>query len=184
MPELSERQAYALANPINDPDPRHTDTAPYLRIEPQRDGNLLITILAIDPMVVPTRRGRLPRPWTSNDRVHWRTRHRYSRIIRRAVATTARSLAIGPQEHIVVGLHYRPGDRRRRDAPNLNASQKPAVDGLVDAGVVPDDTSRWVTELQPTIHDEPGPRELWLSVEAGHDSTPTATQPPSTGDDR
>lgn len=44
----NERLAYALANPINDPDPATTDTTQYFRMEPQPDGNLLVTMLAVD----------------------------------------------------------------------------------------------------------------------------------------
>jgi crossover junction endodeoxyribonuclease RusA len=106
------------------------------------------------------------RPWTANDRVHWRTRALYTRTIRESVAWVAKSLHIGPQAHITVGLHYQPGDSRRRDAPNLTTSQKPSVDGLRDAGIVPDDTAEFVTELMPVIHPGKNRRALWLEIEA------------------
>jgi hypothetical protein len=39
------RRAYALGHPISDP---ATDLEPYRRLEPQPDGNLLLSVLAID----------------------------------------------------------------------------------------------------------------------------------------
>jgi hypothetical protein len=42
----TERQAHALANPITDPST--TDIDLYLRIDPQPDGNLLVSVLAVD----------------------------------------------------------------------------------------------------------------------------------------
>lgn len=41
-----ERQAYALAHPLNDPDT--DDTSLYRLVEPQPDGNLLMSVLAVD----------------------------------------------------------------------------------------------------------------------------------------
>lgn len=42
----TERQAYALTHPITDPST--TDPGDYRLIEPQPDGNLLVTMLAVD----------------------------------------------------------------------------------------------------------------------------------------
>lgn len=39
------RQAHALANPLND---TTEDITPYRVVDEQRDGNLLVTILAVD----------------------------------------------------------------------------------------------------------------------------------------
>lgn len=38
---------------------------------------------------------------------------------------------------------------RRRDPLNMAPTVKALVDGLVDAGVWPDDDSRWVTVIEP-----------------------------------
>lgn len=40
------RLAFALANPITDPDSH--DVGPYRQVDPQADGNLLMSILAVD----------------------------------------------------------------------------------------------------------------------------------------
>lgn len=105
-------------------------------------------------------------PLTLNQRLHWAEKARRTRIVRDAVAWRARAAKIGRREHVVVQLHYVPPDRRQRDPSNLMATQKPAVDGLVDAGVVPDDIPAYVTELQPVIHGPigGGVARMWLQV--------------------
>lgn len=105
-------------------------------------------------------------PLTANQRLHHMEKARRTKLVREHVAWRARQAGIGPQDYVIVQLHYQPGDHRRRDPSNLVPTQKPAVDGLVDAGVVPDDTPRYVGELMPVIH-EPGPwaaRHMWLTV--------------------
>lgn len=113
---------------------------------------------------------RSPRPWTANERIHWRVRHDRTTTIRAVVAARAAALKIGAQEHITARLHYLPGDNRRRDEDNLTATSKPAFDGLVDAGLVPDDTAAWMTKLMPVIHEGPGRRALWLEITPGRPS--------------
>lgn len=116
------------------------------------------------PMVVRLKTGW--RPLTHNDRGHPVARSRLVKQIRRAVGWAAKVARIPAAEHITVQLHYAPGDRRSvTDAPNLTATSKPAIDGLVDAGVVPDDTDAHVTEHMPLIHPSPGERRLWLEVQ-------------------
>lgn len=108
----------------------------------------------------------LTRPLSLNDRQHWAAKARRSRRVRDAVALHARSLRIPELEHVHVRLVYEPATNRRRDPDNLWATAKPAVDGLVDAGVVPDDTAQFVTRWDPLITPkrvEPGCR-VWLDV--------------------
>lgn len=42
------RTEYALAHLITDPDPAVVDMRPYQRVDAQPDGNLLLTVLAVD----------------------------------------------------------------------------------------------------------------------------------------
>lgn len=108
-------------------------------------------------------------PLTANDRLHWAPKAALVAQIRQNVGWQARSMRIPPQAHIRVGLHYAPGDHRVRDPSNLMPTQKAALDGLVDAGVVPADDPRWVTERIPLIR-HPGPtyfeRHLILVVDS------------------
>jgi hypothetical protein len=46
MPTRSDRQSYALTHPPTDPDTDSTE--PYRLVEPQPDGNLLMSVLAVD----------------------------------------------------------------------------------------------------------------------------------------
>lgn len=68
--------------------------------------------------------------------------------------------------HACVRLHYRPRDSQPRDPINLTPTQKALVDGLRDYGLVPDDDSRYVTDLMPAIHpaEKGQPGRLWLEI--------------------
>lgn len=128
----------------------------------------------------PTRMWVLPVPYdrpplSLNDRGHWAKGNSHRQALRRAGALLARSKGI-PRNlpHIHTRLHYTPTDNRRRDEDNIIATAKPLWDGLVDAGVVPDDNSRYMTKYMPRIHpgakNHHGPR-LRLAVWT-EDNTP------------
>lgn len=110
-------------------------------------------------------------PLTHNQRLHWREKAKRVASVREAAAWRAKEARI-PRgcQHIVAQLHYATGDNRLRDAPNLTATSKPAIDGLVDAGIVADDHDGYVSEVMPEIHTGPGKRRLWLTVQINPDS--------------
>lgn len=93
----------------------------------------------------------LTRPLSLNDRMAWPVKARLTRGVRNAVAAHARALKVPALPHVHVQLEYTPRDARRRDPDNLWATAKPAIDGLVDAGVVPDDTTVYVCRHEPVI---------------------------------
>lgn len=109
-------------------------------------------------------------PLTANQRLHWAAKARTTADVRRTAMLLARAAKL-PQgfEHVTIELHYTPRDRRRRDASNLMPTQKAVVDGLVDAGLVPDDTPEYVTETIPTIdspvREAPGPNGSRIRIE-------------------
>lgn len=76
----------------------------------------------------------------ANGRMHWRIRHERTKAIRTAAWAAARQANVPRLERAQVICEYRPPDRRRRDVHNLFGSAKAAVDGLVDARVLPDDS--------------------------------------------
>jgi crossover junction endodeoxyribonuclease RusA len=87
----------------------------------------------------------------------------------KAEAVTAILAAdVAPMAGVIVTLHYRVPDRRRRDADNLAATLKVVQDALVVAGVLVEDS--WVTvpesrqRIHPPIKGMPG--SLWLTLEA------------------
>lgn len=106
-------------------------------------------------------------PLNLNDRLHWAAKARRVRYVRSTAAWLARQAQVGRHDRVRIELHYQPAARRRADAPNLIATQKPIVDGLVDAGLIGDDTAEFVDEVMPVIHEpvKGQPGALWLVVE-------------------
>lgn len=76
----------------------------------------------------------------ANRRVHWRIRHERTRGIRWATRLIANEAEIPALQRAHIIGEFRPPDRRRRDIANMYPSFKAAVDGLVDARVLPDDS--------------------------------------------
>ncbi len=93
----------------------------------------------------------ITKPLSMNSRQHWRAKAKDVAAVRAAANRLAREAHIPALEQIIVELHYSPRDRRRRDALNLVATLKPCEDGLVDAGVVPDDTAEYVIPTMPIL---------------------------------
>ena len=103
-------------------------------------------------------------PLSLNDRPHWRTRARITKQLRAETATLARAHRVGRHQRIHVELVYRPAYARHRDADNTVPTLKPCIDGLVDAGVIPDDTPEhveWTITIKPADSDRPA---VWLVV--------------------
>jgi crossover junction endodeoxyribonuclease RusA len=101
--------------------------------------------------------GRLPRTWvlelpaglrllSLNDRHHWAVKGRITRDLRKAAFVMARNARIPHLQRAAIEVEYQPPlVTRRRDLDNVPAaSGKPCIDGVVDAGVLSDDSSRYV----------------------------------------
>jgi crossover junction endodeoxyribonuclease RusA len=117
------------------------------------------------PMVIQLRSGNL-RPLTQNDRLHHQGKGRLVKTIRSQVGWRAKAAKIPKAEYLTVQLHYETGPKASiTDAPNLTATSKPAIDALVDAGIVPNDTDRHVLEVMPVIHTGGAVRRCWLHIE-------------------
>jgi Holliday junction resolvase RusA-like endonuclease len=80
----------------------------------------------------------------ANRRIHWRRRAELTKDIRSTAWMLTRARGIPGLARAQVVCEYLPPDRRRRDVHNLYPSAKAAVDGLVDAGVLPDDSDRYL----------------------------------------
>lgn len=114
-------------------------------------------------------------PASANDRDHWRVKAAKVRDIRLAamllvVGEFARD-SDGPErtiavpDRIAVGLTYVPRDKRRRDPDNLVVPLfKALCDGIVDAGVVPDDTPAYMVRSMPVILPPDGDPRLTLTI--------------------
>jgi len=90
---------------------------------------------------------------SNNERGHWAKRSDVKALLRHKAELLARAARLpkGLQRvHIVVHIDY--PDRRKRDAHNLMPTIKPIIDGLVDAGVLVDDSDTHLIgpDLRPT----------------------------------
>lgn len=112
---------------------------------------------------------RIDLPWTTpplsaNQRMHWAQRANVTRDVRQVTRLLARNTPHA--DRLVVTLHYRPRDIRRRDAHNLWPTVKACVDGLVDAGVVDDDDTAHCSTPEPIIHPPDGSKAaMWLQLD-------------------
>jgi crossover junction endodeoxyribonuclease RusA len=110
-------------------------------------------------------------PASANDRDHWRVKARKVADIRDvacnlmlAAARRERPTSTLPKR-ITVGLTYVPRDKRRRDPDNLVVPLfKALVDGIVDSGLVPDDTPEFVVRSMPQILPPDGDPRLELTI--------------------
>lgn len=88
-----------------------------------------------------------------NDRNHWSKATSKRRTIRQLAEQTARFSRAPRLERARLVVEIAFPDRRRRDPHNYMATVKPIVDGLVDAGVLPDDDAKHL--LGPDLRRHP-----------------------------
>lgn len=102
--------------------------------------------------------GRPPTPNETNRAIArqkaWRERREWRKIGSDA-ATAAREewearhgLRWRPLRDVVISIAFGVPDRRRRDLDNLIASTKPLIDGLVDAGLIVDDSISVIRKME------------------------------------
>ena len=98
-------------------------------------------------------------PWTRpplsmNQRLHRMQEAKLTAMVR---ADAAKAFAsFGPFARVEVVMTWTVNDRRRRDDENPTPTLKALCDGLVDAGVVPDDTNDFMVKHMPVIRYEKG----------------------------
>ena len=90
----------------------------------------------------------------ANQNMHWRDRSKLVKAIRQTAWAIARrdKLPALQRAHIYYVIHP-DTQTRRRDPGNWSPSAKAAVDGLVDAGVLPDDNKEHLLGPDPRIGD-------------------------------
>lgn len=104
-------------------------------------------------------------PLSMNDSEHWAPQARKRKEVRTTTALLARQAGIPHLETCEVRLLWCVSNRRRRDRGNMQATLKPAVDGLVDAGVIEDDAWWIVTrEENAIVLVEKGREGVYLQV--------------------
>ncbi len=114
-------------------------------------------------------------PWSApplslNHRRHWRANAAKVRQVRDAAHILAKQCGIGPWPRVQVTLHYIPRDKRVRDQENPTPTLKAVCDGIVDAGIVKDDSPEFMVKDMPVIHPAASvsglrPR-LWVVITA------------------
>jgi hypothetical protein len=103
-----------------------------------------------------------------NQRVHWSVRSRVTRQWRTSAHQVA--LMLGTPRQRVHGVSWvrliiPVPTRARRDPGNLYLLTKASVDGLVDAGVWPDDTHAFVETLEPRLIHIPRTKGIVPTIE-------------------
>ena len=123
------------------------------------------TTLKVGTWRVPTKVRKLELPPNANDRLHWRVRAPWVAEWRKASADNARALQIPALGRVRISAVIYRSHLGKADADGDLARLKPLVDGLVDAGVIPDDRRQFV-EYGPVIeHRATGEPGLLLILE-------------------
>lgn len=81
----------------------------------------------------------------ANHRMHWAKKAEKTKAIRWRARWAAKTSGIKrmDQAHLTVHIHW--PDKRRRDEHNITPTIKAAIDGLIDAGLLPDDSGDYLT---------------------------------------
>ena len=89
---------------------------------------------------------------SQNMRLHHFERNRRAQVLKTAAWLTVLREKIPPLERVSIVVEYQPRDSRDTDPDNVPpASGKPCIDGIVAAGILPDDNSRYVTSVSGKI---------------------------------
>ena len=115
---------------------------------------------------------RLRMPWarpplSANDRRHRMARAKLIAQVRSDAGWVVKGARVPACSRVTVGLVYVPSIRRKRDGgENYADTLKAAIDGVVDAGVVPDDTPEYVIRLMPVVAPvDRGDHGVFLTLE-------------------
>jgi Holliday junction resolvase RusA-like endonuclease len=89
-----------------------------------------------------------PQACSPNFRGHWSQKYKAAQEFKKLVYLCA--LEVKPKDwvapdKVVLRLTFVTGDQRRRDADNLMAAAKPALDALTSAEIIKDDDSKHLT---------------------------------------
>lgn len=95
-------------------------------------------------------------PLTANRRLFWAEEAKIRKKVRGDARLLVRDSRLGLKplsegQKLKVQLVYTPATNRRRDTDNLWPTLKPICDGIVDAGIVADDTPDYMIKPEPII---------------------------------
>lgn len=93
---------------------------------------------------------------TSNMRLHWATKARHTKAIRDMAWVMAKHQRVKLMPAATLEVVAKWGNRRARDAESIAPTSKAAIDGCVDAGLLTDDSSRYLKHvgysISPDVH--------------------------------
>lgn len=123
--------------------------------------------------------------WTSNNREHWRARQRKTRELRELAIWTVR--AVRPprfeRAHVIAHVSY-PTNGAADPGNVVGTVIKALVDGLVAAGLFPDDDATHLLGPDPRRGPKTGTSGLWRIRLEIHDLPDQTTTPARTAGDR
>lgn len=100
--------------------------------------------LVWESRILPLTRSKLI---TANDKMHWAARSRLTKQLRQwgyLLGREGEGVARLGLQHARVEIEFAYPDHRRRDRSNLAPTVKALMDGLIDAGLLPDDSDRYL----------------------------------------
>ena len=101
-------------------------------------------------------------PLSLNSRMHWRTKAKHTKQWRMFAAFNAARYPVLPACDVTLTWYVT--DNRRRDEDNLYLLLKALCDGLVDAGVVADDTHQYMGKRCRIEHAPKGTPTAYMEL--------------------
>lgn len=104
---------------------------------------------------------------TANDKPHWARRAALTKQLRRWGYLLGREGQGVARLHLTrarVEFEFTYPDRRRRDRSNLAPTVKALMDGMIDAGLLPDDADRYLDGPHTVIADRPAARRIGVPM--------------------
>lgn len=104
---------------------------------------------------------------SANDKMHWAARSRLTKQLRQwgyLLGREGEGVARLGLTHARVEMEFAYPDRRRRDRSNLAPTVKAIMDGLIDAGLLPDDADRFLDGPHTIIADRLAVKRLGIPM--------------------
>lgn len=104
---------------------------------------------------------------SANDKMHWAARSRLTKQLRQwgyLLGREGEGVARLGLRHARVEMEFAYPDRRRRDRSNLAPTVKAIMDGLIDAGLLPDDADRFLDGPHTVIADRLAVKRLGVPM--------------------
>lgn len=104
---------------------------------------------------------------SANDKMHWAARSRITKQLRQwgyLLGREGEGVARLGLTRARVEVEFAYPDRRRRDRSNLAPTVKAIMDGLIDAGLLPDDADRFLDGPHTVIADRLAVKRLGVPM--------------------